>query len=92
MTNTDVLHPLTRLTSRTPAQCLMAAVLQDAIDVYRHPGAKRRHLLRETEAWLRSDDRSWLLSFGHICETLGLDPNSIRTALEQERLGHMLAA
>jgi len=93
MTNTDMLHPLTRrLTAGTPEECLMAAVLEDAMDVYRHPSAKRRHLLRETEEWFRSDDRSWLLSFARICETLGLDPHAIRAALEQERLGHMLAA
>src|SRR6185369_2115138 len=58
MTNTDMLHPLTRrLTAGTPEECLMAAVLEDAMDVYRHPSAKRRHLLRETEEWFRSDDR-----------------------------------
>ncbi len=70
----------------------MAAVLDDAMEVYRHPRANRRRLLRDTEAWLRSDDRSWLFSFVRICETLGLDPHAIRASLEQERLGHMLAA
>ena len=91
MTTTDIFHPLTQMKSRTPEECLMAAVLQDAIDVYRHPQGKR-HLLRDTEAWFRSADRSWLFSFGHICDRLGLDPHAIRAALEQERLGHMRAA
>jgi hypothetical protein len=92
MTNPDIFHPLTRMTSRTPEDCLMASVLQDAIDVYRHPQTKDRYQVRETEAWLRSDDRSWLFSFVRICETLGLDPHAMRAALEHERLGHMLAA
>jgi hypothetical protein len=92
MTNTDVLHPLTGMKSRTPEHCLMAAVLEDAIDVYRHPRANRRELTRETEAWFRSDDPTWLLSFARICQTLGLDPHAVRAPLEQERLGHMRAA
>ena len=93
MASTDILHPLTDgMKSRTPEQCLMAAVLEDAIDVYRHPRADRRERMRETEAWFRSDDRSWLFSFGRICETLGLDPHAIRASLEQERLGQMRAA
>ena len=70
----------------------MAAVLEDAMDIYRHPTGRRRRLLRRTEAWFRSDDRSWLFSFLRICDTLGLDPHTIRATLEQERLGHMLAA
>ena len=93
MTNSDVLHPLTAGSkSRTPEQRLMAAVLEDAIDVYRHPARNRRRLVRGTEAWFRSDDRSWLFSFVRICTTLGLDPDPIRASLEAERLGPMLAA
>ena len=86
MTNTDTLHPLA---TQTLEQRLMAAVLDDAIDVYRHPRANRGRLRRETEAWFRSDDRSWLFSFIRVCETLGLDPHATRASLEQER---MLAA
>jgi hypothetical protein len=71
----------------------MAAVLEDAMDVYRHLHAQTRsRLIRETEAWFRSDDRSWPFSFVRICETLGLDPHAIRASLEQERLQQMLAA
>lgn len=70
----------------------MAAVLEDAVDVYRHPRANRRRLLRETEAWLRSDDRSCLFSFARICDTLGLDRHAIRMSLDHERREHMLAA
>jgi hypothetical protein len=77
---------------RTPEQRLMNAVLEDAMDVYRHPRANRRRLVHETEAWFRSDDPSYLFSFARICKTLRLDPRAIRAALEQERLGHMLAA
>lgn len=68
----------------------MAAVLEDAMDVFRHPARHRRRQLRETETWLRSDDRSWLFSFVRVCETLGLDPHAVRASLE--RPGHRLAA
>jgi hypothetical protein len=70
----------------------MAAVLEDAMDVYRHPRANRHRLVRETEAWFRSDDPSDLFSFARICKALHRDPRAIRAALEQERLGHTLAA
>ena len=93
MTNSDMLGTLTAGSkSRTPEERLMAAVLEDAVDVYRHPAYSRRRLLRETEEWFRSDDRSWPFSFGRICDTLGLDPRAIRSLLEQERHGPMLAA
>ena len=71
----------------------MAAVLDDAIDVYRRPeGHMRRRLRRETEAWFRSNDRSCLYAFVRVCGALGLDPQAIRDSLAQERLEHMLAA
>jgi hypothetical protein len=88
-----MLHPLTmRSKWQMPEQRLMAAVLDDAIDVYRHPARHRRRARREAETWLRSDDQSWLFSFARICETLGLDPHAVRASLEEERVGHMMAA
>ena len=93
MTNTHMLPRLTtRATPRTAEQRLMAAVLEDAVDVYRHPRANRHRLVRETEAWFRSDDPRYVFSFARICKALDLDPRAIRAALEQERPGHMLAA
>jgi hypothetical protein len=67
MTNSDAPRPFTmRSKSWTPEQRLMAAVLEEAMDVYRHPRAQQRRLTRETEAWFRSDDRSWLRSFASV--------------------------
>jgi hypothetical protein len=72
---------------------LMATVLEDAIDVYRHPEALgNRSAARETAAWFRSPDRTSPFAFLRVCETLRLDPQAVRAALVQERLGHMLAA
>jgi hypothetical protein len=73
----------------------MVAVLEDAVDVYRHVrvvGRRNRNLLRETESWLRSDDRSWVFSFCSICDAFELDPRVIRATLFQERLERRLAA
>jgi hypothetical protein len=70
-------------------QRLMAAVLEDAITVYSRPdvpkASKARQLLRETERWLRSNDRTWTFSFLRVCEVLGLEPSAIRRRLRQRR-------
>ncbi|HXJ33753.1 MAG TPA: hypothetical protein VMS22_06895 [Candidatus Eisenbacteria bacterium] len=71
----------------------MAAVLDDAIRIYRHPGAaKRLPSVHAAEAWIRSDDHSWPFAFVPLCEHLGFDPHAIRATLERERLDRMLAA
>jgi hypothetical protein len=95
MTTNRTYRPLLAATrpKPTPEQRLMAAVLEDAIDVYRHGRVgTRRRLARDTEAWFRADDRSWPFSFVRICEALRLDPHAVRAALAQERLEQMLAA
>jgi hypothetical protein len=72
---------------------LMAAVLEDAIEAYRHPEApENREGAHETAAWFRSPDRTSPLAFLRVCETLRLDPGAVRAALAQERLDQMLAA
>jgi hypothetical protein len=67
---------------------LMAAVLEDAFALVRrdHGSVPRRAmrevlLVRDTQRWFRSNDRSWLFSFLRICEALDLDPRAVRRAL-----------
>jgi len=73
----------------TGEQRLMAAILEDAITVYSKSsapkGSKARQILRETERWLRSRDRTWTFSFLRVCEMLGLDPVAIRRVLRDRR-------
>jgi len=73
----------------TGEQRLMAAILEDAIAVYSKSsapkGSKARQILRETERWLRSKDRTWTFSFLRVCEMLSLDPIAIRRALRERR-------
>jgi hypothetical protein len=70
-------------------QCLMAAMLEDAIAIYLRPAPPRtsqaRHVSREARRWLRSNNRSWVFSFLRICEALDLDPNAIRQRLRSLR-------
>ena len=61
---------------------LMAAVLSDAIECYwKYQKSRTRigkKLYQEAEAWLFGENQAAPFSFGHLCETLGLDPNYIR--------------
>jgi hypothetical protein len=69
----------------TGEQCLMAAILEDAVALHLSPKPPRTskafHVLREARRWVRSNDRSWVFSFLRICEALDLDPNAIRRGL-----------
>jgi hypothetical protein len=68
---------------------LMGAVLDDAISCYDKQfvirSNKVRHLAREAQAWLFSNDECWPFSFVNICSVLGFDPASIRRELKQRR-------
>ena len=72
-------------------QCLMAAVLEDAIAIYLKPTpsgtSQARHVLRDARQWLHSEDRSWVFSFLRVCEALDLDPDAIRRSLRRSRRG-----
>jgi hypothetical protein len=66
----------------------MAAILEDAWTVYCHPefarGHKGRQLLAQTKEWFASDDTtSWPFTFLNVCRVLGLDPEAVRTSLQQ---------
>ena len=72
-------------------QRLMAAILLDALAVYSRPGVARAlgggHVLRQTQHWVRSNDRSSTFSFLRVCEALGLEPDVVRRHLREGRGG-----
>jgi len=55
---------------------LMAAVLEDAINILRKRPRSRAG--REAREWLASTDASWPFAFERICDALDLDAVSIR--------------
>ena len=65
---------------------LMLAILQDAIDCYqRHALARNpRHRaeFEEAKQWITSSDSDWVFSFENICNVLGIDPDYVRSGLE----------
>lgn len=75
--------------ARSPERRLMSAVLEDAVHVYRtHAAARsgRQHdLFAEAEAWIESDDRSYLFSFESVCDHLGLDAGYLRRGLRAHK-------
>ena len=85
----DVLLP-DQLPKRRPT-CgdarLMLAVLEEAVSTFRRniAGETRREqrLLLETEEWFRSNDNAWPFAFESIRNTLGFDPDYLRSGFEQ---------
>src|SRR2546421_4144231 len=85
----DVLLP-DQLPKRRPT-CgdarLMLAVLEEAVSTFRRniAGETRREqrLLLETEEWFRSNDNAWPFAFESICNTLGFDPDYLRSGFKQ---------
>jgi hypothetical protein len=63
----------------------MAAVLEDAIEVYLKNRAaslsERRTLHLRARRWFASNDRSYVFSFLRITEALGIDASLVRKAL-----------
>ena len=68
---------------------LMVAILQDVIECYckgQHAKSDRaRRLFREAEKWLMTEQPEWPFSFRNICETLDLEPATIRSILANTR-------
>jgi hypothetical protein len=64
---------------------LVLAVLESAVEDFqkyvlaRKPSGKK--LFREAEEWFLDKDSDAFLSFGSVCETLGLHPDHIRKGL-----------
>jgi len=55
---------------------LMAAVLEDAVNILRKRPRSRAG--REAREWLNSPDASWPFAFERICDALDLDAGSVR--------------
>jgi len=75
--------------ARSGPHRLMLAMLEDAARIYARvgvPAAGGRRLLRETDRWVRSNDRRWPFSFLRVCEALGLNALVVRRGLLQLRL------
>jgi hypothetical protein len=78
-----------------PEKRLMAAVLNDALDVVAHPETNPKGLVRQTYAWFASDDGDFTFSFRNVCAVLGIDPLSVRAVVarhDRPRRLHRLAA
>ena len=65
---------------------LMLAVLEDGIACFQgyfsKPSRTNERLFLETEEWISSNDDG-VFSFNNVCETLGLDPDALRTGLRR---------
>ena len=82
----DVLATLgggeSRGTDYTGTKALMLAILEDGVRAYLGPTPRLR---AEAELWVTNPQRRWIFSFDIICETLGLEPDSVRTVLQTWR-------
>jgi hypothetical protein len=63
-------------------KALMLAVLDNGVASYLSHEPRVRS---EAECWVLSPQRHSPFSFTVVCETLGLDPNAVRTALQRLR-------
>jgi hypothetical protein len=72
-------------TLREGEKRLMLAVLESAVEDFqkyvlaRHAGGKK--LFQQAEEWFLEKNSDALLSFGSVCETLGLHPDHVRKGL-----------
>jgi hypothetical protein len=66
----------------TGTKALMLAILEDGIRSYLSPVGRLRN---EAEYWVHSTLQKSPFSFVVVCETLGLEPDAVRAALERLR-------
>jgi hypothetical protein len=71
-------------------RALMLALLEDAIRCLLAPHGSAR-LAREAETWIRSEDRTWPMSFTNVCDALGLASGTLRVALLARAPRHTMA-
>lgn len=72
-----------------PVKKLMMAILEDALRCFQNnaearSGARKR-LFQDAETWLYSDGGEGPFSFEMVCETLGIEPDYLRTGLREWR-------
>jgi hypothetical protein len=72
-----------------PIKRLMLAILEDALRcLQKYAGVRsgaRRRMFREAEYWLCHEGGHALFSFTMVCETLGIEPEYLRSGLRQWR-------
>jgi hypothetical protein len=66
----------------TGTKALMLAILEDGIRSYLSSVGRIRN---EAEYWVTSTRQRSPFSFAVVCETLGLEPEAVRTALQRLR-------
>lgn len=72
-------------------QRLMLAVLTDAINVlqgYQVSPYSYRDPFNEASSWIFAKDDASLLTFDHVCDSLGFDAENLRGRLSQLVSGH----
>jgi hypothetical protein len=69
-----------RYSRHTGIKALMVALLDDAIQCYLSPSGRMR---AEAECWITNTSQRAVFSFCVVCETLGLDPAAVRTAIQR---------
>lgn len=65
---------------------LMLAMLEDGIRAYLGPSPEGQ---LDAELWITTSRARWVFSFATVCETLGLEPTSVRAALRRMRARQM---
>src|SRR5262249_44137055 len=58
----------------------MLAILEDAIRAYLGPVPRSQE---EAALWIADSRSRWVFSFPVVCETLGLEPSAVRTAVRR---------
>src|SRR6266478_5278044 len=72
-----------------PVKRLMNAVLEDALRCFQNNAdakvGPRKRLFEEAEQWLCGEGGEGPFSFETVCETLGIEPNFLRSGLKDWR-------
>ncbi|HVN88557.1 MAG TPA: hypothetical protein VMT61_01950 [Candidatus Binataceae bacterium] len=72
-----------------PVKRLMMAILEDALRCFQNNAdalsGPRKRLFTEAEQWLCSDHGDGPFSFETVCETLGIEPQFLRSGLREWR-------
>lgn len=72
-----------------PVKRLMMAILEDALRCFQNnadaPSGPRKRLFNEAEQWLCADKGDGPFSFETVCETLGIEPQYLRSGLRDWR-------
>ena len=87
--------PAVSRSGRSPALCLMLAIVQDAVQcaLNRNKPIRRgeRDECHEAWKWLLDDARDWPFAFLNLCDWLGLDAGAIRHSLSNPVRGDKLS-